>query len=59
MELRDLRLVGVQAFVLRRDFARGAVVVNPTDTVQRTEANAISVRVPTAFREMAVSPPSS
>ena len=32
--LRDLRLIGVQAFVLRRDFRRGTVLVNPTDIAQ-------------------------
>jgi hypothetical protein len=32
--LQDLRLYGTQAFVLRRDFAHGIVLVNPTDRVQ-------------------------
>jgi hypothetical protein len=35
VELRGLQVIGVQAFVLRRDFAHGLVIVNPTDTVQR------------------------
>lgn len=35
VEIKGMRLVGVQAFVLRRDFTRGIVLVNPTDVVQR------------------------
>jgi len=34
VEFTDLRLVGEQAFVLRRDFTRGVVIVNPTDQTQ-------------------------
>ncbi len=33
--LRDLRLYGTQAFVWRRDFTHGIVLVNPTDRLQR------------------------
>jgi Hypothetical glycosyl hydrolase family 15 len=35
VELRGLQLIGVQAFVLRRDFTHGLVIVNPTDCGQR------------------------
>ena len=35
VELRGLQLVAVQAFVLRRGFTHGLVIVNPTDSVQR------------------------
>jgi hypothetical protein len=35
VEISGLQLIGVQAFVLRRDFTQGTVIVNPTDIVQR------------------------
>jgi hypothetical protein len=35
VELRGVQLIGVQAFVLRRDFTHGLVLVNPTDFAQR------------------------
>jgi hypothetical protein len=35
VEFRSLQLIGVQAFVLRRDFTHGLVIVNPTDVAQR------------------------
>ena len=35
VEIKGLRLVGVQAFVWRRDFAHGIVLVNPTDIMQQ------------------------
>jgi hypothetical protein len=33
--ITDVRLISVQAFVWRRDFTRGAVIVNSTDAMQR------------------------
>jgi hypothetical protein len=35
VQIRGLRLIGVQAFVLRRDFTHGLVLVNPTGSTQR------------------------
>jgi hypothetical protein len=35
VELRGLQLIDAQAFVLRRDFTHGLVIVNPTDIAQR------------------------
>ncbi len=35
VDLRGVSVLGVQAFVLRRDFTNGVVLVNPTDAVQR------------------------
>jgi hypothetical protein len=35
VELRGLQVIGAQAFVLRRDFTHGLVIVNPTDVGQR------------------------
>jgi hypothetical protein len=35
VELRGVQLIGMQAFVLRRDFTHGLVIVNPTDVAQR------------------------
>ena len=34
VDIKGLRLLGTQAFVLRRDFAHGIVLVNPTDKTQ-------------------------
>jgi len=34
VQITGVRLVGAQAFVLRRDFTRGVVIVNPTDRAQ-------------------------
>ena len=34
VEIKGLQLLGTQAFVLRRDFAHGIVLVNPTDKTQ-------------------------
>ncbi len=34
VEIKGVRLIAAQAFVLRRDFTRGAVIVNPTDVTQ-------------------------
>ncbi len=34
VEVKGLQLLGTQAFVLRRDFAHGVVLVNPTDKTQ-------------------------
>ena len=34
VRIKGLRLLGMQAFVLRRDFARGIALVNPTDRTQ-------------------------
>jgi hypothetical protein len=35
VQIKNVQLVGVQAFVWQRDFTHGTIVVNPTDIVQR------------------------
>src|SRR5207245_7102240 len=37
VEIKGLHLLGEQAFVLRRDFTHGLVIVTPTDIMQRLE----------------------
>jgi len=45
VDLRGVSVLGVQAFVLRRDFTNGIVLVNPTDAMQRVALGGL-YRVP-------------